>query len=133
MRWLVILLLSLSLLMGFSKSLLANDFFESLKEFSDEVARNTPVLNLGMSLYDRMTGNTLKDKVDRIEQRQETCLDRIREVAYNALETKRNIEDIYYFTKWGIEEGKLLAEELKKGNIGKIVGAMLEDGLAIPL
>jgi hypothetical protein len=129
MRWLIILLLWLSLLIGFPKSLLAKDFFDFIKG----LAKHTPIVSSATSLFDYMTGNSLEDKVDRIDKRQQTSLDRIREVAYNALETKRTIEDIYYFTKWGIEEGQLLAQELKKGNINKIIGAMLEDGLAIPI
>jgi hypothetical protein len=129
MRWLVILLLWLSLLMGFPTSLLANDIFSILKG----VASGLPVVHAGVALIDGIAGTSLEDKLDQINQRQQTSLDRIRKVAYNALETKQRIEDIYYFTKWGIEEAQLLAEELKKGNIGKIIGSLLEDGLAIPI
>jgi hypothetical protein len=82
---------------------------------------------------DMIIGGSVEDKVDRIESRQKTSLDRLREIAYDALETKRRIEDFYYFTKNLIEGGKNLAEGLKKGDRMRFLGALLEDGIRIPL
>jgi hypothetical protein len=62
-----------------------------------------------------ITGNSMEDKVSRIEAIQKKSLDRLRDIVCDVLETKREIEDFDYFTKNLIEGGKYLSEGLKIG------------------
>ena len=85
------------------------------------------------SALDSVTGGGLEDKVDRIEQRQKTSIDHIRDIALKALDTKRKVEDMYYFKKRSQREAMYIAEGLRKGKKRKFLGAIIEDGLKVPI
>ena len=85
------------------------------------------------SALDAMTGGGLEEKVDRIETRQKTSIDHIRDIALKALDTKRKVEDMYYFKKRTQREAQFIAEGLKKGKKRKFLGAIIEDGLKVPI
>ena len=78
-------------------------------------------------------GGNMEEKVDRIDKRQKTSLDRIREIAQEAIETKKKVEEMYYFKKQSQDQAKALSEGLKKGNFKKFLGALGEEGLQISL
>lgn len=85
------------------------------------------------SIWDQLDGGGMEEKVDRIDKRQKTSLDRIREIAQEALETKKKVEEMYYFKKRSQQQAEFLAKGLKKGKIKNFLGVMLEDGLQIPI
>ena len=78
-------------------------------------------------------GGDLAEKVDRIEKRQKTSLDRIRDIARKALDTKKKVEELYYYKKRSQEQAQFLAAGLKRGNKKKFLGALIEEGLKIPI
>ncbi|ACP21014.1 hypothetical protein Aasi_1734 [Candidatus Amoebophilus asiaticus 5a2] len=82
------------------------------------------------SIFD---GGGMEAKVDRIDKRQKTSLDRIREIAHEALHTKKKVEEMYYFKKRSQDQATFLAKGLKKGSFKKFLGALVENGLQIPI
>ncbi len=104
-----------------------------LKSGTKAVLKHVPGGGLFSSLLDSVTGGDLEEKVDRIDKRQKTSLDRIREIAHEALETKKKVEEMYYFKKRSQQEAEFLSRGLKKGSIKKFLGAIIEDGLKIPI
>jgi hypothetical protein len=85
------------------------------------------------AMIDELDGGGLEEKVDRIDKRQKTSLDRLREIAQEALATKKKVESMYYFKKKSQEEAAFLAQGLRRGSRKKFLGAMLEAGLKIPI
>lgn len=85
------------------------------------------------SLLDQIGGNNMEEKVDRIDKRQKNSLDRIREIAYQAIETKKKVEEMYYFKKQSLSQAQWLASGLGRANTGKLLGAYLQKELRIPL
>jgi hypothetical protein len=104
-----------------------------LKRGAKSMLRSIPGGGLLSSIIDEMDGGGMEEKVDRIDKRQKTSLDRIREIAQEALETKKKVEEMYYFKKQSQDQAKALSEGLKKGSFTKFLGALGEEGLQISL
>jgi hypothetical protein len=104
-----------------------------LKRGAKSMLRSLPGGGLLSSIIDEMDGGGMEEKVDRIDKRQKTSLDRIREIAQEALETKKKVEEMYYFKKQSQDQAKALSEGLKKGSFTKFLGALGEEGLQISL
>ncbi|NEJ84083.1 hypothetical protein GR268_47480, partial [Rhizobium leguminosarum] len=68
-----------------------------------------------------------------IDKRQKTSLDRIREIAQEAIQTKKKVEEMYYFKKRSQDQAAFLAKGLQKGSFKKFLGALVENGLQIPI
>ncbi|MHB9148000.1 MAG: hypothetical protein ACYC2U_06370 [Candidatus Amoebophilus sp.] len=85
------------------------------------------------SLLDQIGGNNMEEKVDRIDKRQKNSLDRIREIAYQAMETKKKVEEMYYFKKQSLSQAQWLASGLGKAKPTKLLGALVQKQLQIPL
>ncbi|MHB9147731.1 MAG: hypothetical protein ACYC2U_04855 [Candidatus Amoebophilus sp.] len=104
-----------------------------LKHGTKSAIRSLPGGGVITSIWDRLDGGGMEEKVDRIDKRQKTSLDRIREIAQEAIETKKKVEEMYYFKKQSQDQAKALSEGLKKGNFKKFLGALGEEGLQISL
>jgi hypothetical protein len=104
-----------------------------LKRGAKSMLRSIPGGGLLSSIIDEMDGGGMEEKVDRIDKRQKTSLDRIREIAQEALETKKKVEEMYYFKKQSQDQAKALSEGLKKGSFTKFLGVLGEEGLQISL
>lgn len=78
-------------------------------------------------------GDGLEEKVDRIEEKQATSLDRLSKLAKEALRTKEKVEELYYFQKRSQARAQALAQQLRRGKCSKFLGALLEEGLQIPI
>ena len=75
----------------------------------------------------------LEAKVDRIEQKQTTALDHIRDIAKKALKTKDKVEEMYYFKKRSQRRAEEISERLKRSKKRKFLGALLEGYLGFPI
>jgi hypothetical protein len=106
------------------------NFSGRLKYGAKSLLNKIPGGEIFTSLLD---GGGMEAKVDRIDKRQKTSLDRIREIAHEALHTKKKVEEMYYFKKRSQEEASFLAKGLKKGSFKKFFGALVENGLQIPI
>ena len=73
------------------------------------------------------------EQVDRIEKRQKTSLDQIRDIAKKGLETKSKLEEMYYFKERSQRRAAALSEGLSRGKKRKFLGVMLEDALGISI
>jgi hypothetical protein len=78
-------------------------------------------------------GESMEDKVDRIDKNEQTALTKIRTISRDALKAKRRIEDMWYFQNWTLNQGKSLAEKLRKSRYKKLLLSALESYLLIPL
>ena len=104
-----------------------------LKHGTKSAIRSLPGGGVITSIWDRLDGGGVEEKVDRIDRRQKTSLDRIREIAHEAIETKKKVEEMYFFKKQSQDQAKALSEGLKKGNFKKFLGVLGEEGLQISL
>jgi len=104
-----------------------------LKHGTKSAIRSLPGGGVITSIWDRLDGGGMEEKVDRIDKRQKTSLDRIREIAQEAIETKKKVEEMYYFKRQSQDQAKALSEGLKKGNFKKFLGVLGEEGLQISL
>ena len=78
-------------------------------------------------------GDDLEKKVDRIEEKQNTSLDQLQQLARKALDTKRKVEEMYYFKKQSQQRAEELAHGLKQSKPRKLLGVLLEDTLGFPI
>lgn len=76
---------------------------------------------------------SVEDKVDRIEEKQETAIDKIKGVALQALATKKKLEEIYYYKKQAERNAQAMMKALKASDPRKLLGGLGEDMLGIPL
>jgi hypothetical protein len=104
-----------------------------LKSGAKSILKLAPGGGAVTSLLDQIGGNNMEEKVDRIDKRQKNSLDRIREIAHQALETKKKVEEMYYFKKQSLSQAQWLAGGLGRANTGKLLGAFLQKELRIPL
>jgi len=75
----------------------------------------------------------LEEKVDRIEEKQETGLDKLRDIAKKAMQTKDKVEEMYYFKKQSQRSAEELVAGLKQGKKRSFLGAMVENWVGIPI
>jgi len=111
----------------------AEKAFSKLKYQAKGAAKFLPDGGITTAILERLDGGGVEEKVDRIEKRQKTALDRIRDIARKALDTKNKVEEMYYYKKRSQEQAQFLAEGLKRGNKKKFLGALIEEGLKIPI
>ena len=78
-------------------------------------------------------GGDLEDKVDRIEAKQATAMDQLQQLARKALDTKKKVEEMYYFKRQSQQRTEELAHGLKQSKPRKLLGVLLEDTLGFPL
>ena len=76
---------------------------------------------------------SVEDKVDRIEEKQETAIDKIRGIAKQALDTKKKLEEVYYYKKRAELNAQEMMKALKASDPRKFLGGFGEDMLGIPL
>ena len=67
-------------------------------------------------------GGDLAEKVDRIEAKQATSLDQLQALARKALETKKKVEEMYYFKRQSQQRAEELAGGLKQHKPRKLYG-----------
>lgn len=104
-----------------------------IKSGVKRLAKFIPDGGMTASLLDNLTGGGMEEKVDRIEKRQKTSLDRIRAIARQALDTKSKVEELYYFKKNSQEQAEALSRGLQRANKKKFLGTLIEDGIGIPV
>jgi len=75
----------------------------------------------------------LEEKVDRIEEKQETGLDKMRDIAKKAMQTKAKVEEMYYFKKQSQRSAEELVAGLKQGKKRNLLGAMVENWVGVPI
>ena len=109
------------------------EVFSKLKYKAKGAAKFIPDGGMTAAILDKLVGGGVEEKVDRIEKRQKTSLDRIRDIARKALDTKKKVEAMYYYKKRSQEQAQFLAAGLKRGNKKKFLGALIEEGLKIPI
>lgn len=78
-------------------------------------------------------GDSMEDKVDRIDKNQKTSLGRIRDISRKVLDSKRKVEDMWYYKTWSIEQGTSLAAKLRHSKNKKLFLASLEGALEMPV
>ena len=78
-------------------------------------------------------GGDLEEKVDRIEAKQATSLDQLQALARKALETKKKVEELYYFQRQSQQRAEELARGLKQRKPRKLLGVLLADILGFPI
>ena len=78
-------------------------------------------------------GGDLAEKVERIEAKQATSLDQLQALARKALETKKKVEELYYFKRQSQQRAEELAGGLKQSKPRKLLGVLLEDILGFPI
>lgn len=76
---------------------------------------------------------SVEDKVDRIEEKQESALDKIRGISQQALSTKKKVEEMYYYKKQAERNAREMMKALKASDPRKFLGGFGEDMLGIPL
>lgn len=76
---------------------------------------------------------SVEDKVDRIEEKQDSAIDKIRGVALQALATKKKLEEVYYYKKQAERNAQEMMKALKASDPRKFLGGFGEDMLGIPL
>jgi hypothetical protein len=109
------------------------DVSGKLKHGAKSILKSIPGGGVVTSILDQLDGGGMEEKVDRIDKRQKTSLDRIREIAHEALETKKKVEEMYYFKRRSQQQAEFLAKGLKKGKLKNFLGAIVENGLQIPI
>lgn len=78
-------------------------------------------------------GESMEDKVDRIDKNQKTSLGRIRDISRKVLDSKRKVEDMWYYKTWSIEQGTSLATKLRHSDNKKLFLASIEKVLQMPV
>ena len=78
-------------------------------------------------------GGDLAEKVDRIEAKQATSLDQLQAIARKALDTKKKVEEMYYFKRQSQQRAEELARGLKQSKPRKLLGVLLEDTWGFPI
>jgi len=76
---------------------------------------------------------SMEDKVDRIEEKQDSAIDKIRGIAKQALSTKKKVEEMYYYKKQAERNAQEMMKALKASDPRKFLGGFGEDMLGIPL
>ena len=76
---------------------------------------------------------SVEDKVDRIEEKQESAIDKLRGIAKQALSTKKKVEEMYYYKKQAERNAQEMMKSLKASDPRKFLGGFGEDMLGIPL
>lgn len=104
-----------------------------LKKGAESALKYIPGGELVSSLLDSVTGGGLEKKVDRIEEKQNTSLDQLQQLARKALDTKRKVEEMYYFKKQSQQRAEELAHGLKQSKLRNLLGVLVEDTLGFPI
>lgn len=78
-------------------------------------------------------GGDLEKKVERIEEKQATSLDQLQALSRKALETKKQVEELYYCKRQSQQRAEELARGLKQSKPRKLLGVLLEDILGFPI
>ncbi|MHB9146897.1 MAG: hypothetical protein ACYC2U_00270 [Candidatus Amoebophilus sp.] len=79
------------------------------------------------------SGESMEDRVERIDKNQKTSLAKIREISSKVLSSKRKIEEMWRYKAWAIGQGNTLAERLRNSKPRKLLGAAFENWLQIPI
>jgi hypothetical protein len=78
-------------------------------------------------------GESIEEKVDRIDKNQKTALGKIRDISSKVLQAKRKIEELWFYKTLTIERASSLADQLQKSQGHKFLGVALENWLKIPI
>jgi hypothetical protein len=103
------------------------NFFKSLAR---KAANSLPGVSV---ISDMVGGGDLEEKVDRIEEKQDSSLDELQKLAQEALETKRKVEDMYYYKERSREAALDIAQGLKGSSAKKFLLAILQDAVGFPI
>lgn len=76
---------------------------------------------------------SVEEKVDRIEEKQHTAMDKLQGLAKQALSTKRKVEEMYYYKKQAERNAQGMLRALKASAPRKFLGGLGEELLGIPL
>ena len=80
-----------------------------------------------------ITKARLENKVDHIKEKQKSGLDKLKDIAQKAQNTKSKVEEMYYFKKQSQLRAEELVASLKRGNIRNFLGNMVEKWIGIPV
>ena len=75
----------------------------------------------------------LESKVDHIGNRQDTSITELQKIAKRTIDSKRKIEEMYYFKKRSQDQAAALSSMLKRSKGRKFLGVILEEYLGIPV
>ena len=89
--------------------------------------------SLGQAVGKLLGLGSVEDKVDRIEEKQNMAINRIRGVALQALATKKKVEALYYYKAQAARNAQELLRALKASDPRKFLGGLGENMLGIPL
>ncbi|MEM9417175.1 MAG: hypothetical protein AAF963_02370 [Bacteroidota bacterium] len=87
----------------------------------------------GDALGEMIGLGSVEDKVERIEKKQDTAIGQIRGIAFQALATKKKLEQLYYYKKQAERNAKEMLRGIKDSDPRKFIGGFGEDMLGIPL
>jgi hypothetical protein len=84
-------------------------------------------------LIEETDKDRLEEKIDCIQEKQKTGLDKLQDIARQAIRTKERVEEIYYFKEQSKRRAEDLVKGLKSGNTGKFLGALVESWIGVPI
>lgn len=101
-----------------------------LKKGAKALIRKIPGIG---SLIEETDKDRLEEKIDRIKEKQKTGLDKLQDIARQAIRTKERVEEIYYFKEQSKRRAEDLVKGLKSGKKRNFLGVLVESWIGVPI